>query len=312
MFAGFFVPWLGLYFVENRISAEFRNFETFMAGMFIGAGSMLLLGVYDDVRGANAVKKFGVQFLTAGFLWGLGIRIDEISNPLGSPLILGWWSLPLTVLWLVGITNAINLLDGIDGLVGGLTFVMAISLAVINILSHNILMALMTLCLAGASLGFLPYNWTPAKTFLGDSGSLTIGMVLACISVMSFFDEGRQAASPMMTVPLVLFALPLLDTARVMGGRLLRGASLFQADRSHVHHRLMAMGLNSRQTLWTLYAVSAGCGAFAVLMSRLESGGQLLWGTLLAAIGALAYAVWMLGLRRRYLTDSEADGVSEG
>ncbi len=300
LFFGFFMPWLGLYFVENRISSTFKDFETFMAAMFLGAVAMLLLGMYDDIKGADAFKKFTVQIGTATVLWFLGIRIDELTNPWGPPIELGWWGLPISVCWLVGITNAINLLDGIDGLVAGVTLVMATALAIINILSHNVLIALLTVCLAGASLGFLPYNRTPARTFLGDSGSLTIGMVLACISVMSFFDEGRQSASSMITVPLILFALPLLDTARVMLGRFFRGKPIFQADRTHVHHRLLSMGLNPRQTTWTLYLVAAGTGTLAICLTRMDSGSQIILGLLLAAVGASAYALWVFRFRSRW------------
>jgi UDP-N-acetylmuramyl pentapeptide phosphotransferase/UDP-N-acetylglucosamine-1-phosphate transferase len=134
----------------------------------------------------------------------------------------------LTVLWIVGVTNSINLLDGIDGLVSGVTFLIAVSLAIINALHGNVLLALLTVCLAGACIGFLPHNHFPARIFLGDSGSLTIGIVLACVGVISLFRSGTTsaAANPVISVPLILFGLPLFDTARVMVVRLLRGVSI--------------------------------------------------------------------------------------
>lgn len=300
VFVGFFLPWLGLYVIDNPISSTFRNFETFMLGMFVGASSMLILGIFDDVRGANAAKKFAVQLGTACVLWILGIRIHEFSNPWGQAFALGWWSLPVTVFWLVGITNAINLLDGIDGLVAGVTVVLCLCLAIINILSHHVLLALLTICLGGAALGFLPYNRTPARTFLGDSGSLTIGMVLACISVMSFFEAGQHKASPIFSVPLVLFSLPLLDTLRVMVRRALSGKPVFQADKSHVHHRLLSMGLNTRQTAWTLYGVTLATGVIAIVMTRLKSSDQLLWSLLCIGVAVVIYTIWTLRIRPRF------------
>jgi UDP-GlcNAc:undecaprenyl-phosphate/decaprenyl-phosphate GlcNAc-1-phosphate transferase len=308
VFLGFFLPWAGLYFIQNPVSAAFQDFEKRFAGLLFGAAAMLALGVYDDLRGANALKKFFGQTATAVVLWFLGFRIDDITNPWGGPIALGWWSLPLSVLWIVGVTNAINLLDGIDGLVAGVTALIAISLAIINVQANHILVALLTTCLAGACLGFLPYNHSPAKTFLGDSGSLTIGMVLACTSILSFFEYGRQAASPLISVPLILFGLPLFDTARVMLSRLGRGVSMFKADKNHIHHRLLSLGLNQRQTAWALYAVAAGTGAMAVLLSRLETGRQLVFSVLFAGLAAGIYTFWKFGLRARVEGDEDEPG----
>lgn len=308
VFLGFCLPWAGLYLLDNPVSATFQDFERRFAALVFGALAMLLLGIYDDVKGADAADKFAGQIGTAVILWWAGIRIEEVTNPWGGPIDLGWFGLPISVLWLVGVTNAINLLDGIDGLVTGITAVLATALAVINVLNNNILVSLLTVSLAGACLGFLPYNRTPARTFLGDCGSLTLGMMLAGISVLSFFSEGRQKASPVITVPLILFALPVFDTARVMFVRIARGRSPFQADKNHVHHRLLAMGLNQRQTAWTLYAVAAGTAAFAVVLFGLGKDSQLLWSAVLAGVAAVAYAFWRLHLKDRVEGDEESPG----
>ena len=305
VFLAFCAPWVGLYLIDNPVSAAFRDFEKRFAGMIVASTAMLLLGIYDDIKGADAAKKFLVQVMAALGLWMCGVRIDDIALPWGLTLTQDWINLPLTVFWIVGVTNAINLLDGIDGLVTGVTAVMAICLAVINILSGNILIALLTLSLAGACLGFLPYNHSPARVFLGDTGSLTIGMMLAVIGIFSLFHEGRQTAGPLLSVPLILFGLPLFDTLRVMVQRIARGKSMFEADQNHVHHRLLEMGMNHRQAAWTLYAVAAGLGATAILLSRLEHGRQLIFSVIFAGLAAGVYAVWRLRLRDHFLEADE-------
>ncbi len=307
VFLGFCLPWAGLYLLHNPVAAAFQEFEKRFAALILGATSMLVLGIYDDIKGADATKKFLFQTLTAIGLWAADIRIEQVATPWGAPIELGWFSLPISVFWIVGVTNAINLLDGIDGLVAGVTTVMALCLAILNVLSGNILIALLTLCLAGACLGFLPYNHSPARIFLGDSGSLTIGVVLACIGILSLFKEGRQTASPLLSVPLILFGLPLFDTLRVMVHRLSRGQSMFKADRNHVHHRLLDMGLNQRQVAWALYGVAAGLGSTAILLSRLEHGRQLIFSVVFAGLAAGSYVVWRFLLRGR---SQEAGGGS--
>lgn len=305
VFLGFCLPWIALYFIDNPVTNTFRDFEKRFAALLGASSAMFLLGIYDDIKGADAPKKLIIQTLAAVGLWSGGVRIEDLALPWGQSFELGWLSLPITVLWVVGVTNAINLLDGIDGLVSGVTAVMALSLGIINILTGNIIIALLTLSLAGACLGFLPYNHSPARIFLGDTGSLTIGMILAGIGIMSLYHEGRQTAGPLLSVPMILFGLPLFDTIRVMAQRALRGKSIFEADKNHVHHRLLEMGMNHRQAAWTLYAVAAGLGATAILLSQLERGRQLIFSAIFAALAAGMYAVWRLRLRDRFLEDAD-------
>jgi len=300
VFLGFFLPWIVVYNLNNTVSEKFRNFDTLFVGLALGATAMLLLGIYDDIKGANALTKFVVQIGVSVVLWKIGYNIDQVRNPWGADIVLPWWlSLPFTVLWIVGVTNAINLLDGIDGLVSGVTAVLATSLAAINVLSNDIVPALLTISLAGACLGFLVWNHAPARIFLGDSGSLTIGMVLACISIISLFDAGATKASPLLSVPLILFALPVFDTLRVMLTRISRGGSPFKADKTHVHHHLLALGMNHRQAAWTLYAVAAGTGAFAVALSRMPLDRQVTLSVFFAAVAGAALMVWRIGFGLR-------------
>ena len=308
VFLGFLLPWIGLYFLNNPVQAKFREFDTLFAGLILSAFAMLILGIYDDIRGANALTKFIVQITVAVGLWFFGYSIDHVQNPWGGLLSLPeWLSLTFTVLWIVGVTNAINLLDGIDGLVSGVTAVLATSLAIINVLSNEIVPALLTLCLAGACLGFLLWNHAPARIFLGDSGSLTIGMVLACISILALFDAGTTKASPLLSVPFILFSLPVFDTLRVMVSRILNGNSPFKADKNHVHHHLLALGMNHQQAAWTLYVVAAGTGAFAVAMSRMPLDRQLALSVFFAAVAGGSLMVWRLGFRPRANSEASED-----
>jgi UDP-GlcNAc:undecaprenyl-phosphate GlcNAc-1-phosphate transferase len=298
---GFCFPWVAFYVVDNRVTRTFQDYETLFAVLIVGATAMLALGMYDDLRGAKASTKFLVQLLIALFLYGGGYRITTLTNPFGQSLQLGWLALPISVLWIVGITNALNLLDGIDGLAAGVTACISLSLALINILSGNVFVALLTLCLAGACLGFLPFNFSPARIFLGDSGSLFIGVVLACIGMVSLF---KAATATLIIVPMFVFGLPLFDTMTVIVGRARRGQPIFQADKSHVHHRLLALGLNHRQAAYLLYTVKGLLGAVAVLFSLQQSVPMLLAGcALVLAVALVIWLAWRMTFRKASFND---------
>jgi UDP-GlcNAc:undecaprenyl-phosphate GlcNAc-1-phosphate transferase len=284
VFGGFCVPWALFYLLDNRVTATFQNYEKLFLALMIGAGLMLLLGVADDVKGLNARQKFSFQIMTALALYFGGFQINLVSNPFGGSIQLGWLALPVSILWIVGVTNAINLLDGIDGLATGVTVCIALSLAVINIANDNIMVALLTLCLAGACLGFLPHNFSPAKIFLGDSGSLFIGLVLSCIGIISLF---KVTTAAIVIVPLILFGIPLFDTTAVFFGRLVRGDPLFKADKTHLHHRLLHLGMNHRQASLLLYSVSAGLGAVAIFVNINRTPRTVIIASALAALLAV-------------------------
>jgi UDP-GlcNAc:undecaprenyl-phosphate GlcNAc-1-phosphate transferase len=297
VFAGFWVPWIGLYLVDNRVTETLRSYDKLSLSLALGGTVMLLLGIYDDLKGAGARLKFSVQIAVAVALYFGGFRITVLSNPFGEPLQLGWLALPVSVLWIVGITNAINLLDGIDGLATGVTACIALSLALINVLFGNILVALLTLCLAGACLGFLPYNFSPARIFLGDSGSLFLGLVLACIGTVSLF---KAATATFIAVPVILFGLPLFDTASVVLGRLSRGQPLFEADKTHVHHQLLRLGLNQPQAAYLLYGITLLLGALATFLSLQQSPrALLLGGAFVLVLASIIWAAWKTRLRQR-------------
>lgn len=281
VFGGFCIPWGFFYVFDNLVTMTFQNYEKLFAVLVAGALAMLGLGTIDDIKGLKAIPKFIAQIATAIGLYYGGYQINILSNPFGQPIALGWMSLPVSVLWMVGITNAINLLDGIDGLAAGVTACIAISLGIINILSGNIIVALLTLGLAGACLGFLPHNFAPAHIFLGDSGSLFMGMTLACIGILSLF---KAATITFVAVPLILFALPLFDTTSVFLGRLWRGAPVFQGDRTHVHHRLLDLGMNHRQAALMLYTITAFMGFVSIALAFKQTPRTLVLGGLLLAM----------------------------
>jgi UDP-GlcNAc:undecaprenyl-phosphate GlcNAc-1-phosphate transferase len=254
----FATPLLGLAVYSNGVSeilyADSAKVLAFLAGGVIIVG----LGVYDDLKGANAKLKLAVQSVAAFVVWWAGIRIELLGVPLGGELELAWLSFPLTWLWIVGVTNALNLIDGLDGLAAGVGLIASTVLFTVALADHAVLMCLVMACLAGALLGFLYFNFNPAKIFLGDSGSMFLGFVLSAVSIWTY-RKGATAAA--LLIPMLALGLPLLDTTLAFVRRVLRKTNPFDADREHVHHRLLDLGLSHRNAVFTLYTAS---GVFAL------------------------------------------------
>ncbi len=294
--AGFCAPWLALYFLDNRVTEIFQQNQGLIFVLILCGALMFVVGAIDDVVGLSPGRKLVLQILIAAGMYAGGFRISELSNPFGGTWLLGWLAAPVTILWIVGLTNATNLLDGMDGLVAGVAAVLALSLSMINIMGGNTVVALLTFSLAGATLGFLPYNFSPARIFLGDSGSLFVGLVIAAISTLSFF---KAATATLVLVPLLLFGLPLFDTTQVVIGRLRRGRHPFSPDKTHVHHRLLSLGLNQKEAAFFLYVISLFLGVAAIILSwrftRVAFLTLIVFGT---ALGA-ALLLWSLRLRRQ-------------
>ncbi len=267
---------------------------------------ILTLGVCDDVWQLKAGSKFLVQLLAGALVYAAGFRISEITNPFGGGLLnLGVFALPLTVLWVVGITNAFNLIDGLDGLASGISLIAGLSIAAISIFHDDVQTAAVSLALVGAVFGFLRYNFNPAKIFLGDSGSLFLGFTLAILSIESS-TKGSTAFS--LIVPILVLGVPIMDTIlamirRVLGSFLTNKSSapsstekirsMFVPDKRHIHHQLMATGLSHRDAVIVLYLVSVafGIGAFLVTAGSLSTS-LLLVGVALVAefgVGKLGY-----------------------
>lgn len=235
--------------------------------LLAAGGAVWMLGLYDDIYGATAWQKFAVQAVGAFFLYTKGLRIELVTNPLGPEFSLGFLSLPVTVIWIVGVSNAFNLIDGIDGLAAGVGMFTAGTLAVIAGLNGRVLVSVVSVALAGSLLGFLRMNFNPARIFMGDSGSLFVGFVLGALAILGS-QKGTTAVA--ILVPLIAMGLPLMDTFIAMARRFIQGKGVFQADRHHIHHRLLAHGFTQKRAALFLYAftVLLGLAALGVTVSN--------------------------------------------
>jgi UDP-GlcNAc:undecaprenyl-phosphate GlcNAc-1-phosphate transferase len=277
----FFAPLVALLLFQTEVGHLFLAEREHVIGLFVGGIIIALLGLYDDLRGANAWKKFLVQFAVVGMLYALGFRIEEIANPMGDPIKLGWFSLPFTMLWTVGVINAMNLIDGLDGLAGGVALVAVITTFLVSIQRGHPLMMLFSSALAGAIVGFLFYNFNPASIFMGDTGSMFLGFVLASTAIQT---NQKASTAVAVLIPGIALGLPIMDTLLAIARRAIRGRPLFQADREHIHHRLMALGLSHRQTVLVLYGLCLLLGAAALILTYASSGQAALLLLVLALI----------------------------
>lgn len=250
-------------------------------GLLLGAGIVFITGLVDDVRSIRPTTKLFGQLLAALVFVGFGGYIKFLSNPFGGDIVyVDYLGIPVTIIWLVGISNAVNLIDGLDGLAGGVSIISACTLAVVS-LSHGYNMAAALLfVLAAATLGFLRYNFSPASIFMGDSGSLTLGFVLGAIAIMGF---AKGATIIALVIPVLILAIPIMDTFFAIIRRLLDHKPIMQPDKGHLHHRLLAMGLSHKQTVLIIYAITMFMGCIAILTPLLSP-----WLTLALLAGALA------------------------
>ncbi len=238
-------------------------------GILCGAVIMVTVGVIDDMRDLNAKIKLLFQILAALIVVYSGIEIEYIANPISTwfgpeYINLGLWSIPITILWIVGVTNAVNLIDGLDGLAVGISSIASVALLSLTILSQNLNAAIITAALAGAGFGFLPYNFNPAKIFMGDTGSTFLGFVLACISIQGLM---KMYAIISFAVPVLILGLPIFDTLFAIIRRVAKKKSIMAPDRGHLHHRLIDMGFSQRQTVGMLYTITSILCLTAVVMA---------------------------------------------
>jgi UDP-GlcNAc:undecaprenyl-phosphate GlcNAc-1-phosphate transferase len=239
-----------------------------MKGILLGAVIIVVLGVVDDITPLPAMLKFVIQIAAALIPTLHGVVIHVISNPnllSDNPYWnMGVLSIPITVLWIVAITNSVNLIDGLDGLANGVSAISATTVLVIAMLVSESQVAIVMAALVGACVGFMPYNMNPAKMFMGDTGATFLGYILATMSIQGLF---KFYAIVSFAVPFLILGLPIFDTAFAFIRRIAHGQSPMKADRSHVHHRLIDMGLNQKQAVATLYVISAILGLSAVVLT---------------------------------------------
>lgn len=263
-------------------------------GLLLGAVIITVMGALDDILCLNPWIKLGGQFLAALVAIRCGIVFDVISNPgflnADTTIQLGWLSVPFTIVWIIACTNAVNLIDGLDGLAVGISAISALSMMIVSlILPAGIAgIPLLLACLAGACFGFMPYNLNPAKIFMGDVGSQFLGFVLSCVSIMGLF---KFHAIITFLIPLLSLAVPLFDTIFAFFRRIIHGQSPFHADRGHIHHKLIAMGMNQKQAVAVLYAVSAVLGLIAVLIAGPGTGIRIVC---IVVAFAISLTVWLL------------------
>lgn len=232
-----------------------------VAGMILpGAAMVFFAGLADDIRGLKPWQKLAVQTIAGAAAYWAGIRIVSVAGF----TVPHWLSLPITLIWLAGCSNAFNLIDGLDGLAAGIGLFATATLLLGALLHGNMTLVLVAAPLAGALAGFLPYNFNPASIFLGDSGSLTLGFLLGCYAVL-WSQKGPAALG--MAAPVMALGLPLLETAVTVLRRFLSGKPLFAADNGHVHYRLLARGLTPRRAAFLLYGVCGLAAVFSLLSS---------------------------------------------
>jgi UDP-GlcNAc:undecaprenyl-phosphate/decaprenyl-phosphate GlcNAc-1-phosphate transferase len=263
---------------------------------------IFLLGLYDDLHPIGPYFKFLVQVAAGGILFAGGLRILDLPVLFSGYQFPWFLGLPLTILWVLGITNAFNLIDGLDGLAAGSALFSTLVVFVVALFSHSSFVSVTTLVLAGAILGFLRYNFNPATIFLGDCGSLFVGFMLSALAL-----QGMQKSPTVVAVaiPVVSFGLPILETALSVARRLISGRPVFTGDREHIHHKLLQRGLSQRQVVTILYAVSA---VFAMLSLF------LLWptgSTLGLVLAVLGIGIWMGVQHLNYLEFGELRRVAQ-
>ena len=272
--------------IEGSISlVGTDNYHIKLIGFFIGIVVLSTFCFFDDWKGIPPYVKLLGQTISALIVIFSGIRIDKISVPgLENIISHDFVSIILTTIWIVGITNAINLIDGLDGLSSGICAISCLSLLIIFTLNDSPLIAIILItALAGSILGFLPFNFNPAKTFIGDTGSNFLGFSLSIISILGV---AKTYTAIVLIAPLIIFAFPLFDTISAIFRRIIKTKSIsgvFKADKEHLHHKIMKKGYTQKQAVYILYGLSATCGMFAIIL--LESG---IWKALSFALMVVA------------------------
>jgi UDP-GlcNAc:undecaprenyl-phosphate/decaprenyl-phosphate GlcNAc-1-phosphate transferase len=238
----FFAERFGIHLLPKEINA--------LHGVFLGSLIMVLIGVIDDMWGLSPLLKFAGQVIAACVAVYFGTQINYLSTPFTHLVMLGAWSIPLTVLWMVTVTNAMNLIDGLDGLATGILVIASAALFIVALKTNQMDAAILLIALCGTGVGFLRFNFFPASIFLGDSGALFFGFMLACASVVGVLKSALVIA---LIVPVAVLAVPIFDTAAVIIRRAIDGTPIFQADKRHLHHRLLKAGFDQKQVVFIIY-----------------------------------------------------------
>lgn len=237
-------------------------------GILIGGTILVVVGIIDDKYALKASVKLIFQLLAAIIPVIMGLRIDFITNvnifSKGTVMMLGVLSVPITIIWIIGLTNALNLIDGLDGLAGGIASISAVSLMIVSLSAGRYEMLIPLAAIAGATMGFLPFNVNPAKIFMGDTGALFLGYMLACFSVSGFF---KSFAAISFLIPFIVLGLPIFDTSFAILRRISKGKPIMAPDRSHLHHKLVDAGFSQRQAVGILCSITGLLSLTAIVLA---------------------------------------------
>ncbi len=286
---GLFLPVVALFFVNSSVAADFRRDGARVVALCGGGFALCAVGAIDDTRGIRALYKLYAHAAVAVCAWLAGFRIDSVQLPFVHDLSMGIFSLPVTVMWIVGVTNAVNLIDGLDGLAAGVVFFAGVTnFIVAYTVGHNF-SALVMAALLGAVLAFLFYNFNPARIFMGDSGSYLLGFVLAATALVG--PTGKATTAVSLLVPVVALGVPIFDTLFAMVRRMLERRPLFSPDRGHIHHRLIDLGLTHRRAVLILYAVSIllTVASIGIYLGRAWQVGMALLVTTVVMVGLVRF-----------------------
>lgn len=290
----------------------FGEFNAQMLSVMLGATVIVVLGIFDDIMALSAKLKFVVQIFAACIpvcMGGLRIEMFTNFNPFSDSFYfdLGVFAIPVTILWIVGITNAVNLIDGLDGLAVGVSSIAAVTMLAVSLLAGQPMIAITMAALTGACVGFMPYNFNPASIFMGDTGSTFLGYMLATASIMGLF---KFYAVISFAVPFLILGLPIFDTFSAITRRLAEGRSPMSPDRGHVHHKLIDMGFNQKQAVAILYAISGTLGLAAVVLT--SSGEMKAMILLIAVLLVLAAAICILYSHEQHIHNAAGKDEEHG
>lgn len=270
-------------------------------GIIFGSTFITLAGLIDDIKPLRARNKFILQIIAATILVLFDVRIEFLTNPfskINNMIDIGWLSIPATLFWIVGVTNAFNFIDGLDGLAAGEAVISCATLFIISMMNGREPAMLLTAAVAGGALGFLPYNFHPAKIFMGDTGSQFLGFVLAAISIQGAIKSATAIA---VAVPVLALGLPIYDTLISMIRRYINNRPVSEADKGHLHHRLLELGLNQKQAVLIMYTISGVLGICAILAAKL--GGLISMLILIIVLGFVLFFAKRLGLFKKKKSD---------
>lgn len=288
IYIAFIISMLTVTFLADLSGEVFKE----IVGLIVSGTLMMLVGLIDDYKNLPAKVKLLGQIIAAAVLVVIfDVRIDFITDPFGDYIYLEWFAIPATIFWLVGITNTVNLIDGLDGLAAGISAIAAITILLVALEDNILLVAVLTAALAGAAIGFLFYNFNPACIFMGDSGALFLGFMLAGISIIGAV---KCAATIALIVPILALGLPILDTTFAIVRRWRGGVPIFKPDKGHLHHRLLGLGFTQRQAVLLMYVISALLGLSAVALTEVSS--QIAVLILLVVVAAILYGAKKIGI----------------